>query len=114
MVYSNCHFCYVHFFRISLWPSARKAQISWLSACAVSFCRLVFVSFGRGIIKFEPAHEILALFVLRKLILQTRIYAQPSNGARCLIFGRTHRLLPYFMCANSECSGKTARMRRLA
>ena len=40
--------------------------------------------------------------------------AQPSNGARCLIFGQTIRLLPYFMCANSKSSGETAQMRRLA
>ena len=39
---------------------------------------------------------------------------QPSSGARCLIFGRTLRLRPYFMCANSEGSGETARMRRIA
>ena len=32
-------------------------------------------------------------------------HAQPSSGARCLIFGRTLRLLPYFMCANSGCAG---------
>ena len=38
-------------------------------------------------------------------------HALPS---RCLIFGRTLCLLPYFMCANSEGSGETARMRRLA
>ena len=31
----------------------------------------------------------------------------PSNScARCLIFGRTLRLLPYSMCANSEGSGE--------
>ena len=35
-------------------------------------------------------------------------HAQPSSGARCLIFGRTLRLLPYFMCANSKGSGETA------
>ena len=40
--------------------------------------------------------------------------AQASSVARCLIFGRTLRLLPDFMCANSEGSGETARMRRLA
>ena len=33
--------------------------------------------------------------------------------ARCLNFGLTLPLLPYFMCANSKGSGKTARMRRL-
>ena len=66
----------------------------------------------RGKTLNEPCHVIMVLFVLRKLILQTAC-AQPSSGARCLIFGRTLRLLPYFMCANSEGSGETARMRRL-
>ena len=37
-----------------------------------------------------------------------------SSGARCLIFGQTFRLLPYFLCANSEGSGETVQMRRLA
>ena len=41
-------------------------------------------------------------------------HVQPSSGYRCLIFGWTLRLLPYFMSANSEGSGETARMRRLA
>ena len=41
-------------------------------------------------------------------------HVQPSCGARCLIFGRTLHLLPYFMCANSEGSSKTAQMHRLA
>ena len=58
---------------------------------------------------FEPTHEIMALFVLRKFILQIRM-----RRIRCLIFGRTLRLFPYFMCANSEGSGETARIRRLA
>ena len=40
----------------------------------------------------------------------TNAHAQPSSGARCLIFGRTLRLLPYFMCANSEGAGETAWM----
>ena len=43
-----------------------------------------------------------------KLILQTHMRSQSSSGARCLIFGQTLRLLPYFMCANSEGSGETA------
>ena len=33
-------------------------------------------------------------------------------GLDVLFFGRNRRLLPYFMCANSEGSGETARMRR--
>ena len=40
------------------------------------------------------------------------MHAWPSDGARCLIFGRTLRLLPYFT-ANSEGSDETAQMRRL-
>ena len=70
--------------------------------------------FGFGFLRLlQPCHEIMALFVLRKPILQTRMRSHPG-GARCPIFGRTHRLLPYFMCANSEGSGETARMRRIA
>ena len=55
----------------------------------------------------EPTHETMVLFVLRKLIFQT---CMPSTGARCLIFGWTLRLLPYFMCANNEGSGETAQI----
>ena len=58
-------------------------------------------------------HEIMVLFFFRKLILPTRIRSQLSSGAKCLMFGRTLRLLPYFMCADSE-AGETARMHRLA
>ena len=50
----------------------------------------------------EPAHEIMARFVLRKLILQARIRSYPVALA---VWFFTLRLLPYFMCA---------RMRRLA
>ena len=41
-------------------------------------------------------------------------HAQPWSGARSLIYGWTLRLLPYFMCANSEGSGETVWIRRLA
>ena len=41
-------------------------------------------------------------------------FKRACSGAKCLISGRTLRLLPYFMCANSEGSGETAWMRRLA
>ena len=65
--------------------------------------------------KIEPAHEIIALIVPHKLILQMRMRMRSHPlGARCLIFGRTFRLLPNFMYANSEGSGETARVRRLA
>ena len=42
------------------------------------------------------------------------MHAQPYSGARCLISGRTLRLLPYFMYANREGSGETAHLRSLA
>ena len=45
-------------------------------------------------------------FVLRKLILQTRMHSHPV--------GLDISFLADFMCANSEGSGETARMRRLA
>ena len=61
----------------------------------------------------EQTHGILALFIFRKFILQTRMCRHPE-GARCLIFRQTLSLLPYFMCPNSEGSGKTTRMRRFA
>ena len=41
-------------------------------------------------------------------------HVKPSSGIRCLIFGWSLRLLSYFTCANSEGSGETAHMRRLA
>ena len=58
----------------------------------------------------EPAHEIMALFVLRKLILQTRMNSHPMGLDFWFLVG----LFVYFMCVKSECSGKTARMHRLA
>ena len=56
----------------------------------------------------EPCHEIMVLVVFRKLILQSRMQSHPVG-----IDGRTLGLLSYFMFANSECSGETARMHRL-
>ena len=51
----------------------------------------------------------MAFFILRKLILQSRMHSYPVG-----LFGRTLHLLPYFMCANSEGYGDTAQMRRVA
>ena len=62
---------------------------------------------------FEPSHEIMALFVLRKLILQTRMRSHVV-GLDVWFLGHTLRLFPYYVCANSEGSGETARLRRLA
>ena len=55
----------------------------------------------------------MARFVLRKLILQTHMHSHPV-GIDVWFLVRPYRLLPYFMCANSEGSSKTVRMRRLA
>ena len=41
------------------------------------------------------------------------MHAQPSSWARCLILGRTLRLLSYVMCGNSEGSSETVRIHRL-
>ena len=55
----------------------------------------------------------MAHYVLRKLILQTRMRSHPM-GLDVWFLGRPFSLLPYFKCVNSEGSGETARMRRLA
>ena len=56
----------------------------------------------------------MVIFVLLRLILQMRMRSHPVGlEPKCLIFGRTHRLLPYDMCANSEGSSETVRLRRL-
>ena len=39
-------------------------------------------SYRKHVLQFEPAHEIMALFVLRT---HSIAHAQPSSGARCLI-----------------------------
>ena len=57
--------------------------------------------------------EIMTLFVLRKLILQTRKRSHPV-GLDVWFFGWTLRLLPYFIYANGDDPGETARVRRLA
>ena len=60
----------------------------------------------------EPCLESIVFVVLRKLILQTCMRIHPVRlDVWCLV---TLPLLQYFMCANSEGSGDTVRMRRLA
>ena len=58
------------------------------------------------------SREILAHFVLRKLIFQTRMRIHPV-GLDVWLFGRTLLLLPFFIRANGEGSGETVRMHRL-
>ena len=66
-------------------------------------------------IYFDPTshgNEMSQLMKLWHFSSSVNSFFKPS-GARCLIFRLTLRLLPYFMCANSEGSGETAGMRRL-
>ena len=55
----------------------------------------------------------MGLWYVSSSAIQTRMHSHPV-GARSLMFGRTLGLFPYFMCANNEGSGETARMHRLA
>ena len=51
----------------------------------------------------------MALFILRKLILQTHMPSHPVGLDVCFLVS------PFdFMCANSEGSGETVRLHRLA
>ena len=95
------------------WMATYTAGLCLFTVSLAQYCPVDSFIRANWINQFEPSHEIMVLFVLRKLILQIRMRSYPM-GARCLIFGRTLRLLPYFMCANSEDSGETAQMRRLA
>ena len=56
----------------------------------------------------------MALFVLRKFILKMRMHSHPVGLDVWNLVGTLVRLLPYFMCANSEGSGETVRMHGLA
>ena len=65
-----------------------------------------------ALIKYSPiylysCHEIMVLFVLRKLILQTRMRSHPVAIDVWFLVGLCC-LLPYIMCANSEASGETS------
>ena len=62
-------------------------------------------------IYMSQLHEIMVLFVLCKLN-SSNAHAHPCSGARCLIFGLTLHLLPYFMCAKSQGSGEPQRLWR--
>ena len=62
---------------------------------------ILFLLFMFSLGPFEPSHEIMTRFVLRKLILQTRMHSHPV-GLDVWFFGRIRRLVPYFMCANSD------------
>ena len=63
----------------------------------------------------EPCHEIMVLFVLRKLILQARMCSHPMGLDVWFLVGPfIYFILPYVMCANSQGSGETAQMCRLS
>ena len=80
--------------------TGRMPRLIWVFAGHM--LTLLVLSWGGS---YEHCHEIMALFVLCKLI------AQPSSGARDLIFGWT--LVYNTSCANSKGFGETAQMCRL-
>ena len=97
---------------VLVWLTLTHLHISWISGPILTkFAGNYHWDYVKS--WFEPSPEIMTPFVLRKRIL-SNTHAQPFCGARCLIFGRPLRLLPYFMCTNSEGSGDSSRMRRLA
>ena len=99
---------------MKLWTK-NKQTILCREICLIEKCTLrnIAIKVYCKVCTIESAHVIMVLFVLRKLILQTRMHRHPV-GLENWFFGRTLRLLPYFMCANSEGSGEIAWMYRLA
>ena len=78
-----------------------RRSVLWL------LCQKHFVSF------LETSREIMVLSVLCKLILQMRMHSYPVGPDVWFLVGLFF-LLPSFICANSEGSGQTVRMCRLA
>ena len=77
-------------------------------------CFLIIISHFQNLL--VHVHMIIDLSHIMRLwyfLSSINSHVQPTNGARCLIFGWTLCLLPNFMCANSTSSVEAARMRRL-
>ena len=70
--------------------------------------KLKITSWQATKINNEPAHEIMVLFVLRKLIIQTRMRSQLVGLD--VWFWSDPTSASILHCSNSECSGETARM----
>ena len=62
---------------------------------------------------YEPADKILVLITYSQIPL-TNTHVDVSRGVRCLIFGPSLYLHPYFVYVSSEGSDESAYMRRLA
>ena len=73
-------------------PSVRNILLARPDRCLWSACSTE--------ISNELSHRNMVLSVLHTH--SSNVYAQPSSGARCLIFGWNFRLLPYFMCATEK------------
>ena len=82
--------------------------LSWTDSIKPS---LLFSSFV-GSLYFQRITSMILDYLshlIRLWHFSSNTHAQLSSGAKCVIFSRALRLLPYFMCANSEGSGETAR-----
>ena len=65
-------------------------------------------------VHYSQMSQLMRLWYFLSSVNCSNAHVQPSSGARCLIFGLTLHLLPYLMCVNSEGSGESVWMRRLA
>ena len=93
--------------------TSRNGSFEWYKQkCFIEMVQAEMVDCD-GASRDEPCHEIMELFVLRKLIFQTSMRSTAIQWARYLIFGWTLRLLLHFMCANSEGSAESGWMCRL-
>ena len=76
----------------------------------IYFSRIRYQHSQSGI-QNEPCHEIMALSILHKRVLQTRMCSHPVGLDVWFLVGPFIDI--HFMCATSEGSGKIAQMRRL-
>ena len=76
--------------------TSRGASLCWPSACVSTFCGFTF----------EPSHEMMALFVLRKLILQTRMQSHPVGLDTWFLVGP-------FVCFHTLCVRTAKALARL-
>ena len=104
--------------RLTFRPKIR--HLATVGDCACAFEERVYerrnlmrwLKCERTMIKswYAPSHEVMVIFVFCKRILQTRMGIHPVGIDVWFLVGP----FVYFMWANSEGSGETARMRRFA
>ena len=86
--------------------------MTWLD-CSCYSSSFVYCVYSRKSIFLEPANEVMVLFVLRKLILQTRMCSRPV-GMDVWYLVRPFVYFHTSCVRTANGSGETARMHRLA